>query len=468
MKRMMKYLLIAFMAGLFYPAAAQPNDSAKTYSFTSKQAVDYALKNSETVKNALLDIKAQEQTNRQTIAAALPNISASSAMNYNPKVSVMTFPNFIAQSTYAVLVANGVKNGSGDPIKAPEDFGDVVASFSVAWSLSAGVDLNQILFDGQVFVGLMARKAALRSAVLAAQVTEEQIKANVYKIYYQLVVAKRQITSIDANISNYEQLLHDTRVIYQNGFAERLDVDKVQVQLSNLQSQRLKAQNQVNAGMEGLKFLLGMPMTDSLSLTETLNDDDIKSGVLSEDYNFADRKEYQQLENLIELNELNVKRYQLSKLPTLSFSANYSKSAQRPEFDFFKGPYFTSSFFALHLNVPIFSGFAKNAQIENARISLPKYQNSLHQLKSSIVNDVSQARLNMKTALYNMDTQKKNVQLAEQVYHSTKLKYDQGVGSNQEISTAQADLVTAQNNYYGSLYDAIIAKIDFLNATGKL
>jgi outer membrane protein TolC len=67
-----------------------------------------------------------------------------------------------------------------------------------------------------------------------------------------------------------------------------------------------------------------------------------------------------------------------------------------------------------------------------------------------------------------LDVQKKNIGLAQDVYNSTKLKYEQGVGSNQEISTAQADLVTAQNNYYSSLYDAIIAKIDYLKAAGKL
>jgi len=97
-----------------------------------------------------------------------------------------------------------------------------------------------------------------------------------------------------------------------------------------------------------------------------------------------------------------------------------------------------------------------------------KMNNQLDQLKSSIDNDVAQSRINMKTALITMDSQKKNIDLAQQVYNSTKLKYDQGLGSNQEISTAQADLVTAQNNYYSSLYDAIIAKIDYLTASGKL
>ncbi|HRP43826.1 MAG TPA: TolC family protein, partial [Ginsengibacter sp.] len=83
-------------------------------------------------------------------------------------------------------------------------------------------------------------------------------------------------------------------------------------------------------------------------------------------------------------------------------------------------------------------------------------------------NDIRQSRLNMKTALYNMDTQKKNIELADQVYKTTKLKYEQGVGSNLEISSAQTELIMAQNNYYSSLYDAIIARIDFLKAAGKL
>jgi outer membrane protein TolC len=74
----------------------------------------------------------------------------------------------------------------------------------------------------------------------------------------------------------------------------------------------------------------------------------------------------------------------------------------------------------------------------------------------------------MKSAILTMDSQKQNIQLAEKVYNSTKKKYEQGLGSNLEIFTAQTELRTAQNNYYSSLYDAITAKIDYQKATGKL
>lgn len=444
------------------------NTAPQTNAFSAKQAVDYALQNAVAVKNALLDIAIQKQTNKEVTASALPQIAGNGSLNYNPNVTVQSFPNFIAAGTYGVLVQNNVKDGNGNPIKAPSDFGFINAAFGSKWGLAGGFDLNQLLFDGQVFVGLQARKALITSAQLVADVTKEQIKANVYKIYYQLVVGKKQIGSIEANIDNYEKLLKDTREIFKNGFAEKLDVDKVQVQLTNLYAQRLKTQNQLDAGNAGLKFLMNMPQKDSLILTDTLSDEELKSNILDETYNYEDRKEYQQLETAITLGKYNVKRYRLSKLPTLSLAANYSQSAQRQQFDFFKGPYFTSSFVSLKLNIPIFDGGARNARIASAKLDLLKTNNDLDQLKSSIDNDVKQSRINMKSALVTMDSQKKNIELAQSVYNTTKLKYDQGLGSNQEINTAQADLVTAQNNYYSSLYDAIISKIDFLKAAGKL
>jgi outer membrane protein TolC len=340
-KRIFQITITFLLCWAGFSVNAQQTNTPAINEFTAKQAVDYALKNAMQVKNALLDIELQRQTNKEITAADLPQITGSANFTYNPNVAVQTFPNFIAQGTYGVLVANNVKDGSGNPIVAPSDFGLINAAFGAKYAVLGGVDLKQLLFDGQVFVGLMARKEVIYNAELAADVTKEQIKANVYKIYYQLVVGQRQIGTINANIDNYGKLLHDTKEIYKNGFAEKLDVDKVQVQLSNLNTQKLKAQNQIDAGIEGLKFLMNMPQKDSLILTDTLSDEELKSNILDEAYNYEDRKEYQLSETAIKLDQYNVKRYRLSKFPTLSLAANYSKSAQRQQFDFLKGPYFT-------------------------------------------------------------------------------------------------------------------------------
>jgi outer membrane protein TolC len=467
-KSFIKVILSIWLCSYGLHTKAQQGSSDSVHRLTAREAVDYAMKNAVAVKNALLDIQMQEAQNKEVIAQALPQISGNGSVTYNPNVGVQTFPNFIAAGTYGVLAQEGVKNGAGEAIVAPSDYGTIQAQFGVPWMLNAGIDLNQILFDGQVFVGLKARSAAIKNAELAADVTKEQIKSNVYKIYFQLTVGKRQIGSLDANIANYEKLLHDTKIIYQNGFAEKLDVSKVQVQLSNLQTQKLKTQNQLDAGMAGLKFLMNMPQKDVLILTDTLSDEKLKANLLDESYDYADRKQYQLLENTLQLREFNIERYKLSKLPSLTFAANYSTTAQRQKFDFTTAEYFPSSFLAFRLKVPIYAGGYNNAKVQEAKISFQQTQNTLEQLKASIDNDVTESRISMKSALSTLDNQSKNIELAQEVYDAAKLKYDQGLGSNQEISTAQADLVTAQNNYYSSLYDAVNARIDFLTAIGKL
>jgi len=122
----------------------------------------------------------------------------------------------------------------------------------------------------------------------------------------------------------------------------------------------------------------------------------------------------------------------------------------------------------LKISVPIFDGNKKNALIQQSRYELQKTQNNIEQLKQNIDSDIEQSRLKMISAMLTVDNQKKNIALAEVVYNTTKLKYEQGLGNNQEIYNAQAELKIAQNNYYNSLYDAINAKIDWLKAAGKL
>src|SRR5688572_25650480 len=348
----------------------------QTNSFSARQAVEYALKNSAQVKNALLDIEIQRQSNKEITALAFPQLGASVNTNYNPDVAVQTFPNFIAAGTYGVLVDQGVKDGNGNPIQSPADFGFIHAQFGSKYTASGSIDASQLLFDGQVFVGLQARKASIRFATATAEVTNEQIKANVYKIYYQLVVGKKQIESLDANIVRFEKLWNDTREIYKNGFAEKLDVDKVEVQLNNLRTEKLRAENQLEAGYAGLKFLMSLPQKDQLVLTDTLSEQELKTNILDSSYNYNDRNEFQQLTFLEKLNGFNIKRHKLSKLPTVTLSANYSKNAQRQKFDFFRGEYFTSSFMGLRIDVPIFEGGAINARISKARLDLQKTRNN--------------------------------------------------------------------------------------------
>ena len=438
--------------------------------FSAKQAVDYGLKNAVQVKNALIDIKIQQQTNREITAAAFPQINGSVNTTHYYNIAVQTLPNFISPSVYQVLEDQSVKDGNGNPITQPVNgFGNINAQFGVPWVASGGVDVSQLLFDGQVFVGLQARSAAMDLATKSAEVTAEQIKANIYKIYYQLVVGNSQLASLQANIDRFEKLLRDTKEIYKNGFAEKLDIDKIVVQLNNLKTEKQKVIQQLEAGNAGLKFLINMPQKEQLVLTDSLTEDELKSNILDESYNYNERKEIQLLTLASKLNGYNIKRYNLSRIPTIAAFGSYSKNAQRNSFNFFnKGDWFTTSLIGLKVSVPIFDGFARRSKIESAKLTFQKSNNSLEQAKQSMDNEVIQARSRFKSALLTADIQKQNIQLAEDVFNTTRKKYDQGLGSNQEIYTAQTELKVAQNNYFSALYDAITAKVDYLKAVGKL
>jgi outer membrane protein TolC len=304
-------------------------------------------------------------------------------------------------------------------------------------------------------------------------VTSEQIKANVHKIYYQLVVAKKQMEVLDINIERAKKLLNDTRQLYKNGFAENLDVDKVSVNISNLTTEKTKLQNQLEAGYVGLKYLMGMPVKSTLILTDSLTEEQIKSNVLDDgSFKYEDRKEFQFLKMAEKLGQFNIKRYQATYLPAISLNGAYTRNAYRTEFNYFKSgsnyPWFTTAYIGLSINVPIFDGFAKDARIKKSRYELLQTQNNIEDTKNNITNEIETAKINIRSALVTIDEQRNNMQLAEKVYNQTKLKYEQGLGSNTEITTAEADLRIAQNNYFSAMYDAIIAKIDYLKATGKL
>ncbi len=417
--------------------------------FSIAQCIEYANKNNLQVKNALLAIKSQEAINKEVTASAFPTLNATVGTMDYLKLPVSLLPGEIF----------GQPAGSYIPVK-----------FGTKYNANASLQLQQLLFDGQVFVALQARRTTIAMQQKTAEVTEEMIKTNIHKIYYQLVVSKTQIGLLDANIERLQKLEHDSKELYKNGFVEKLDLDKIAVQIANLQTEKLKALNGIELGYIGLKTLIGMPVNDTLVLTDKISEDQIKTDIAAnQDYQYTDRKEFQAVSLGKKLNEYNIKRYQLSYLPTIAMSGAYTKNAQRNQFTFFKGgDWFTTSFIGLNISAPIFDGFARKARITKAKIDLQQTENQLQNLKITIDAEVTQAKMNFATAINTLNYQKKNMQLAESVFAQTKKKYEIGTGSNMEITGAQTDLVTAQTNYIGALYGAIIARVDYLKATGKL
>ena len=257
----------------------------------------------------------------------------------------------------------------------------------------------------------------------------------------------------------------------ENGFAEKLDVDKAAVQLANLETSRENTETTITNGYLTLKFLIGIPATDSVLLSTNFDEAQLKGGIpVDLQYRYEERFDYQYLQISRQLSEYDIKRYQAAYYPTLSLNGSYQKNALDNTFSLFStnSTWYSTSYVGLSLSVPIFSGFSKDANLKKARLQSELINDQLENLKQNIDMEVRVARNNFLNAIKNMDNQKANTTLAESVYDQTKKKYESGLASTTDLTNAQTDLIQAQSNYVNAIYNAVVAKVDYLKAIGKI
>lgn len=445
-------------------------------SFTLDQCIDYALKNSINVQNSVLDEQIATAKVKETIGLGLPQISATSSIVHNPKLSRFF-------TTYT-----GSGGFIGDLSGVPGiQVGDVIAArnfFQLQSSGGASVTANQLLFNGSYLVGLQASSVYKELAVKTGNQTKEQIIQQVMKAYYGVLINKERINLFANNIARVDSLLRNTKALNQSGFAEAIDVDRIQVTLNNLLSERNKFLNLNELGLELLKFQMNYPMDQTLEVVGNINEVQVDTNLerSKEGWDYKIRPDYQVLETNRKLQALNVKNQQAAFMPTLNAFATWGYSTQSPQLGgLFKtnskitdngtvGPdkWYDYSQIGISLNVPIFSGMQRQYRLQQEKIALQKIDNGFKSLKNGIDLEIKQASLIFENAISTLETQRANMDLANRVAQVTKIKYEQGVGSNIEVIDAENSLRQAQTNYYGAMFDAMIAKVDLDKAYGKL
>ncbi len=436
----------------------------KKYQLKVKDAVEMALTNLSDVKNASIDVEIQQAQNREITGQALPQITGSASLSHYLLLPQILFPQS-QQGIYDVLIKENLLPAN---VKVPAPTLQEV-SFFQPWNTSAGATLSQLLFQPDVFVGLQARKTALNVSKANLELIKERVKDSAYRRYYAILIAEKQAQFLKTGISRLQKLYHDDSIMFVNGFAEKLDLDKVQVQLTNLQTSYTILNNSIALAYAGLKFAIGISQKDTVILREGLSTAEVKSRILEGDFKYEDRKEIQVLAYSRELQRLDVKRNKLGALPTISTSISYVVQGQGQKFITDNNTvWLRNSLVGMNLSLPIFSGFQRKYKLEQAKLKLEKVDNSTEYLKQVIELQQTVSRESLKNAVLNLDAQDRNLQLAESVYNTTKKKFESGVGSSFEVLQSDTDWQTAQSNYFTSLYNAIIAKISFLSALGKL
>jgi outer membrane protein TolC len=241
---------------------------------------------------------------------------------------------------------------------------------------------------------------------------------------------------------------------------------------NNLVTEREKIARLVGISETLLKFQMGYDLKQPINLTDELKAEQLQDiDLLAESKtNYEARHEYQLLQSQLKLNKIELKRYKYQYLPSLVAYASYNEQAQRTKFDFTDGSqsWYPIGIFGATLNIPIFNGGAKYYKIKQAKINIIKTENTINQAKSFIDFEITSNSIAYKNAYASMLTQKKNRELAQGIYDTSKKKYEAGVGSNLELVTAESALKESETNYLNAVYELIIAKTDLEKATGNI
>jgi outer membrane protein len=453
------------VAGIFLLLLSGLSHAQQRYELTVQQAVDLAYKNVIQLKNAQIDYRIQVAKNKEITGQALPQLSATAGANRYLQLPKFLFPDASQSGIYAVLIKEGLlPNTTEIPTPTLQQ-----VSFQQPWNLNVGATLTQLLFQPDVFVGLQARRSALDYNTALIEQTREQIKDSAYKRYYAILIAQKQQAFLTETMTRLQKLYHDDSVMFKNGFAERLDLDKVQVQINNLQTNLNLVTSAVTLSNALLKFALGLSQKDTVVLKDELTNEAIKQGILEDSFRYEDRAEIRTLEVTRRLQTLDLKRYKLAYLPTVSLAGNYTITAMGQKF--FTNPntlWINSSYIGLNVNLPIFDGFQRKYKVQQSQLTLEKLDNTIENVKQGIDLEQVASKETLRTALSNLDIQERNLELAQRVYNMTVLKFQQGLGSSFEVLQSDTDYQQAQSNYFNALYNAVTARVSFLYSLGKL
>ena len=445
---------IILLAILTIGLAAQSQNLSSTASgpiktLTLKEAITYALENKADAKKAQLKVENSEYQIQEVRSRALPQISANGSLTYNP----------VLQTT----VIDG--NAFGQP-------GTVIqAAFGQKWSSTAGVSLTQALFDQSVFTGLKAAKSTREFYQINNQLTEEQVIERVANNYYQVYVQRQKLIVIDSTYKTTSKVKNIIKGQYDNGLAKKIDLDRILVKISNINTMRQQVLNAVQIQENALKFYMGMPIETPIEIPNTAFE--VSPQSLSEVPNTANRSEFLLLKKQEELLTYQKKSIEAGYYPTLSLSAGYNFIGQGPQIPIGAKPadgvYWSDfSSIGLNLRVPIFTGFGTRAKVRQADINLKTIKEDLDDTKLALDLSFANAKTQIDNSLITITSQKENAQLAKEVLENTRNNYVQGLASLTDLLDAENSLTEAQNNYTSAILEYKLAEIQLIKSKGEL
>ena len=442
----MKYLTILIL--FLFPNILFGQDT----SLSLDECLQMALSNNENLKNSILEENVSKMTSREYLSVGFPQIQFETGLKYNFEIqkSLIDISKFMP----------GVPEGTEQEV-----------SFGQKYDGIMDLGINQMIFNGSYFVGLAASKALIELSEKQTVRAKVDIIESVNKAYYVVLNTKERLSLVNSNLDRIESLLNDTEILYENGFVEKLDVDRIKVSFNNLNAEKIKAERLYDLSLSVLKFQIGFPVYDKLSVKGSIedvilsvNEYDIQS------FDYSDRIEHSILNTNKRLKSYDLKNNRSQFLPQIYANLSYGYNTSSSEYDLFFNSNRWKNYgtVGLQVIVPIFDGFNKRSKINRSKIVVQQVENQIKFLERSIDLQINQNYIELKNAIESLNVSKDNLVLANEVYNVSEKKYKEGVGSNLEVLDSNNALKTAQTNYYNAYYQAIISKINLEKTLGIL
>ena len=409
---------------------------------TLEEAIEFGLENNRNIINANLEVQKAYKEKWKTIATGLPQLSARA-----------DYKNFIELPT-SLIPAQFFGGNDGE-------FAEV--QFGTPQTMSAGITLNQLIFDGSYVVGIEATKVYLDASKNILEKTVLEIRKNIVNSYFSVLLVRANVGFLEKNRDNLNSNLTELIQLFKNGFDEEQSVEQLRLTLSSVESQLRYAQNMERTTLNMLKLLLGFPTASPLFLSdslEVLTTPDLFQ-ISDENFKTENNIDIKIAENNL-LSESLLYRYERSKsLPRISafLNGNYTGNSESFTFTNVDQKWFGASLFGVQLQVPIFSSLKRRASSQKAKISVSQARSLLKETKERIFIETQAASNKYKLAIENYFTAKENLALANRIKDKNQIKYFEGMVGSFELRQAQLQLYSAQNNYIKAIQSVVQKKI---------
>lgn len=419
---------------------------------TLEECISLALENNENLKNSYLEEKISTALSKEYLSVGLPQISFDGGIKYNHEVqkSIIDISRFMP----------GVPEGTEQEVQ-----------FGQTYDGRMDLYVNQMIFNGSYFVGVSASRELIRLSEKMTKRNIIDIYESVQKAYFTALNTKSRIDLVNENLDRLSELLDQTNKLYENGFVEKLDIDRITVSYNNLKSEKIKADRLYDLSISVLKFQIGLPIQIEIELIGELSEDMINNFSYElKDFDYSKRIEYSILQTDKNLKSYDLKNNRSQYLPQIyaNYNYGYNSSASQSNLFFNSDRWKKFGTLGFLVVIPIFDGFLKRSKINQSKYKIEQIENQMMFLERSINLQINQSLANFENSKESLEITRKNLNLARDVYYASEKKYSEGVGSNLELIDSNNSLKTAQNQYYNALYESVIASIDIKKTLGVL